>query len=54
MNLGSHCRDEPDREDCRYERIWEHFATEDDTIYIKIDDDMVSVLFLDSRIFELT
>jgi hypothetical protein len=41
FNLGAHCRDDPDRDDCRYERIWERFATDDDTIYIKIDDDMV-------------
>jgi hypothetical protein len=41
FEVGPGCRDDPDRFDCRYERIWERFATDDDIIYIKIDDDMV-------------
>jgi hypothetical protein len=42
IEVGDHCFDHPNSEDCRYERIWERFATDADTLYIKIDDDMVS------------
>nr|POE99352.1 hypothetical protein CFP56_52745 [Quercus suber] len=41
LEVAPHCREDPHRHDCRYERIWEHFATDDDTIYIKMDDDIV-------------
>jgi len=42
LQVAPHCKQDPHAQDCRYERIWEHFATDEETMYIKIDDDMVS------------
>lgn len=48
LESGPECTRDPHRQDCRYERIWERYATESDTLYIKIDDDVVrlSIWFL--------
>ncbi|GAB7345336.1 hypothetical protein MBLNU457_3688t2 [Dothideomycetes sp. NU457] len=40
IEVGPNCHKHPNSEDCRYERIWERYASDEDTLYIKIDDDM--------------